>query len=74
MEHACCSSATFTRSEDRPLLIRLAYSPEPIEHGVLQFVALLLLAVPPALVVAGVAGYRMAHKALQPLDKNGATR
>ncbi len=54
---------------DRPLLIRLAYSPEPIEHGVLQFVALLLLAVPPALVVAGVAGYRMAHKALQPLDK-----
>jgi heavy metal sensor kinase len=54
---------------DRPLLIRLAYSSEPIEHGVLQFVALLLLAVPPALVVAGVAGYRMAHKALQPLDK-----
>src|SRR5580698_2495126 len=53
---------------DRPLLIRLAYSSEPIEHGVLQFVALLLLAVPPALLLAGVAGYRMAHKALQPLD------
>ena len=54
---------------DQPLLIRLAYSSEPIEHGVLQFVALLLLAVPPALLFAGVAGYRMAHKALQPLDK-----
>ena len=53
----------------QPLLIRLAYSAEPIEHGVLQFVALLLLAVPPALLLAGVAGYRMAHKALEPLDK-----
>jgi heavy metal sensor kinase len=54
---------------DRPLLIRLAYSSAPIEHGVLQFVVLLLLAVPPALLFAGVAGYRMAHGALQPLQK-----
>ncbi len=53
----------------QPLLIRLAYSSAPIEHGVLQFVSLLLLAVPPALLLAGVAGYRMARKALQPLDK-----
>jgi heavy metal sensor kinase len=53
----------------QPLLIRLAYSAAPIEHGVLQFVALLLLAVPPALLLAGAAGYRMARKALQPLDK-----
>src|ERR1700733_7222608 len=53
----------------QPLLIRLAYSASPIEHGVLQFVALLLLPVPPALLLAGVAGYRMARKALQPLDK-----
>jgi heavy metal sensor kinase len=30
---------------------------------------LLLLAVPPALLLAGVAGYRMARKALEPLDK-----
>lgn len=52
----------------RPLLIRLAYSSAPIEQGVLQFVALLLLAVPPALLFAGLAGYRMAWKALQPLD------
>jgi heavy metal sensor kinase len=53
----------------RPLLIRLAYSSAPIEHGVVRFVALLLLAVPPALLFAGLAGYRMARKVLQPLDK-----
>jgi heavy metal sensor kinase len=53
----------------QPLLIRLAYSSAPIEHGVLQFIALMLLAMPPALLLAGVAGYRMARKALQPLDK-----
>jgi heavy metal sensor kinase len=53
----------------QPLLIRLAYSSAPIEHGVLQFLVLLLLAVPPALLLAGVAGYRMARKALEPLDK-----
>jgi heavy metal sensor kinase len=52
----------------QPLLIRLAYSSGPIEHGVLQFVALLLLAVPPVLLFAGLAGYRMARKVLQPLD------
>jgi heavy metal sensor kinase len=53
----------------RPLLIRLAYTSAPIENGVLHFVALLLLAVPPALLFAGLAGYRMAHKALEPLDE-----
>jgi hypothetical protein len=42
---------------DTPLLIRLAYSTAPIEQGVLQFLGLLLLAVPPALLVAGLAGY-----------------
>lgn len=54
---------------DRPLLIRLGYSSAPIVHGVMQFVLLLLLAVPPALLLAGLAGYRMAYKALQPLQK-----
>jgi heavy metal sensor kinase len=58
---------------DRPLLIRLAYSTAPIEHGVLQFLGLLLLAVPPTLVIAGFAGYRMAYKVLLPL-KNMALR
>lgn len=53
----------------RPLLIRLAYSSAPIEYGVLQFVSLLMLAVPPALLFAGLAGYRMAFKALRPLTE-----
>ena len=58
---------------NRPLLIRLAYSTAPIEHGVLQFLGLLLLAVPPTLLIAGLAGYRMAYKVLLPL-KNMALR
>jgi heavy metal sensor kinase len=58
---------------DRPLLIRLAYSTTPIEHGVLQFLGMLLLAVPPTLLIAGLAGYRMAYKVLLPL-KNMALR
>lgn len=57
----------------RPLLIRLAYSTEPIERGVWQFLGLLLLAVPPTLLIAGLAGYRMAYKVLLPL-KNMALR
>jgi heavy metal sensor kinase len=55
--------------DNRPLLIRLAYSSAPIEHGVVQFIGILLLAVPPALLVAGLAGYRMAFKVLVPLEK-----
>jgi heavy metal sensor kinase len=58
---------------DEPLLIRLGYSTTPIERGVLQFLVLLLLAVPPSLLIAGVAGYRMAYKALLPL-RNMALR
>jgi heavy metal sensor kinase len=59
--------------DSRPLLIRLAYSTAPIEQGVVQFLGLLLLAVLPALLFAGFAGYRMAFKALLPL-KNMALR
>jgi heavy metal sensor kinase len=59
--------------DNRPLLIRLAYSTEAVEHGVLQFLGLLLLAVPPTLLIAGLAGYRMAYKVLLPL-KNMALR
>jgi heavy metal sensor kinase len=55
--------------DGRPLLIRLAYSSAPIQRGLLQFIALLVMAVPPALLFAGVAGYRMARRALQPLQK-----
>jgi heavy metal sensor kinase len=54
--------------DNRPLLIRLAYSSAPIEHGVIQFIGILSLAVPPALLLAALAGYRMAFKVLAPLE------
>jgi len=52
-----------------PLLIRLAYSTEPLRMRLFQFVGLLLLAMPLALVAAGFAGYRVAGKALNPLEQ-----
>jgi heavy metal sensor kinase len=51
------------------LLIRLAYSTEPLRMRLFQFVGLLLLAMPLALVAAGFAGYRVAGKALNPLEQ-----
>jgi heavy metal sensor kinase len=53
----------------KPLLIRLAYSTEPIRLSLLEFVGLLSLAMPIALVAAGFAGYRVADKALNPLEQ-----
>jgi heavy metal sensor kinase len=53
--------------QGRPLLIRLAYSTEPLTHRIEEFIGLLLLALPVALVVSGFAGYRMAGRALAPL-------
>jgi heavy metal sensor kinase len=55
--------------EGKPLLIRLAYSTEPIRARLLDFIALLMLAMPFALVAAGFAGYRVAGKALNPLEQ-----
>lgn len=54
---------------DKPLLIRLAYSAEPLTHRLAEFVGLLLLAVPFALIAAWFAGYRLAGKALSPLEE-----
>ena len=54
--------------QGKPLLIRLAYSTEPLRLRLLDFVGLLLLAMPAALVVAAFAGYRVAGKALNPLE------
>jgi heavy metal sensor kinase len=53
----------------RTLLIRLAYSTEPLTTRLFEFVGLLLLAMPLALVAAGFAGYRIAGKALTPLEQ-----
>ena len=55
--------------EGRPLLIRLAYSTEPLRHRLLELFGLLMLAIPIALIAAGFAGYRVAGKALNPLEQ-----
>ena len=53
----------------KPLLIRLAYSTEPIRASLLESIGLLLLAMPLALIAAGFAGYRVAGQALNPLEQ-----
>jgi len=52
-----------------PLLIRLAYSTEPIRWRSLELLGLLTLLLPIALVAAGFAGYRLAGEALNPLEE-----
>ena len=55
--------------QGKPLIIRLAYSTEPLTERLFEFIGLLLLAMPAALIVAGFAGYRVAGKALNPLEE-----
>jgi heavy metal sensor kinase len=55
--------------QNKPLLIRVAYSTEPLRQRLLESSSLLLLALPVALIAAGVAGYRIAGKALNPLEQ-----
>jgi heavy metal sensor kinase len=54
--------------QGKNVLIRIAYSTEPLRLGVLEMLAILLLVLPLALVGAGFAGYRVAGKALTPLS------
>ncbi|WP_158793334.1 ATP-binding protein [Granulicella sp. L60] len=54
--------------QDRVVLIRLGYSIAPLQDRMLHFFLLLLLATPIGLIMAGFAGYRIARKALLPLD------
>jgi heavy metal sensor kinase len=54
--------------EGKRVLIRIAYSIEPLRIRVLETLAVLLLVLPLALVAAGFAGYRVAGKALNPLS------
>ena len=54
--------------EGKRVLIRIAYSTDPLRIRVLEMLAILLLALPLALVAAGFAGYRVAGKALTPLS------
>ncbi|HMH11641.1 MAG TPA: ATP-binding protein [Edaphobacter sp.] len=52
----------------RILLIRLGYSLSPLASRLGKFLVSLLLALPPALAFAGFAGYRIACRALAPLE------
>lgn len=55
--------------QGRTLLIRLGYSLTPLRRRMVQFLLLLLLAIPLALVLAGAAGQLIARRALRPLDR-----
>ena len=54
--------------DGRPLLIRLGYRLKALEGRMTQFLLLLLLGMPLALVGAAFAGYQIARRALSPLD------
>jgi heavy metal sensor kinase len=54
--------------EGKRVLIRIAYSTEPLRLRVLDTLAYLMFVLPLALVAAGFAGHRVAGKALTPLS------
>ena len=53
--------------QGKRVLIRLAYSTEPLRRRVIELLVVLMLVLPLALIAAGFAGYRVAGKALNPL-------
>jgi signal transduction histidine kinase len=53
----------------RTLLIRLGYSLAPFRERMTQFLEILLIALPIALVIAGFAGFQIAKHALEPLEE-----
>jgi heavy metal sensor kinase len=55
--------------QETPVLIRLAYSTDPLRLQSLQLLGLLTLVLPIALIAAGFAGYRFAVKVLDPLEQ-----
>ena len=54
--------------DGHPVLIRLGYRLQPLERRMTQFLFLLLLGMPLALIAAAFAGYSIARRALRPLD------
>ena len=54
---------------ETPVLIRLAYSTEPLRLQSLQLFGLLTLVLPIALIAAGFAGYQFAIRVLDPLEQ-----
>jgi signal transduction histidine kinase len=59
--------------QGRTVLIRLGYSLVPFRERMLQFLGILLIAVPITLLLAGFAGYAIAKRALMPLAQMAAT-
>lgn len=55
--------------QGHPILMRLAYSQEPIWNRLTDFLMILLLALPLTLAAAGFAGYMMANRALDPIGQ-----
>jgi heavy metal sensor kinase len=55
--------------QGRTLLIRIGYSLAPFRERMTQFLEILLIALPIALVIAGFAGYQIARRALEPLEE-----
>jgi signal transduction histidine kinase len=55
--------------QGRTVLIRLGYSLAPFRERMTQFLEILLVVLPIALVIAGFAGYQIARRALEPLEE-----
>ena len=55
--------------QGRTMLIRLGYSLVPLRDRMLQFLRLLLIAIPVALLLAAIAGQIIAKRALRPLQE-----
>ncbi len=54
--------------QDRPILLRVAFSEEPIWARLKQMLVILLLALPLSLAAAAYAGYKMAGRVLDPIE------
>jgi signal transduction histidine kinase len=55
--------------QGRAVIIRLGYSLAPFRERMTQFLGILLVAFPIALVIAGFAGYQIAKRALKPMGE-----
>ena len=55
--------------DGRTLLIRLGYSLAPLRTSMWEFLLLLVIAIPVALILAAVAGQTIARRALHPIDQ-----
>jgi len=54
--------------QGRTMVIRLGYNLAPLRARMIQFLAVLLIAIPLALITAGIAGQLIARRALRPVE------